>query len=119
MLRTQAQVLEEARPASVVHRQPPEFPGGDEALNKWVKTEVDSVFMARLLDTDLNGRVLIACTITAEGGVDSVSLERGVCPAYDVEALRLVRSMPNWIPGKIDGVPQPMRMMIPITFRHE
>ena len=56
-------------------------------------------------------------TVGTDGAVEQAKVKRSADPALDKEALRVVRSMPRWTPGKIDGKPVRVRMVLPIVFR--
>ena len=90
--------------------QMPEFPGGYEAL--WSYT------LQRLpIGSQIQGRVLVELVIDTDGSLANVKIYRSIDPWLDEEALRIVRSMPRWKPGRNKGRTVPVRLIIPIIFR--
>ncbi|MBR5374017.1 MAG: energy transducer TonB [Paludibacteraceae bacterium] len=73
------------------------FPGGMEALNAYMLSNLAYPQIA--IDEGIEGTVIVKFTVKADGRVAKVKVVRGVDPAIDNEALRVVRSMPLWIPG--------------------
>jgi protein TonB len=65
----------------------------------------------------IQGRVLVGFVITQDGNVKDAEVVGGVDPYLDAEALRLVRMMPKWKPGKQGGKPVNVKYTLPITFR--
>ncbi len=91
--------------------QSPEFPGGSEALRKYVKDNMRHP----LVDTR-SGNVIIQFTVDEEGRVVNPKLLRGLDEEFDAEAIRLVEAMPRWKPGMKDGKPVPVQFTLPIFF---
>ena len=91
--------------------QSPEFPGGSEALRKYVKDNIRHP----LVDTR-SGNVIIQFTVDEEGRVVNPKLLRGLDEEFDAEAIRLVEAMPRWKPGMKDSKPVPVQFTLPIFF---
>lgn len=91
-----------------------EFPGGNEALMKWLSENVK--YPEDAYQNDIQGRVVVKFIIRKDGTVEDAVIQKGVCKSLDMEALRVVRSMPKWIPGKNNGVNVSSWFNIPITF---
>ena len=91
--------------------QSPEFPGGSEALRKYMKDNMRHP----LVDTR-SGNVIIQFTVDEEGRVVNPKLLRGLDEEFDAEAIRLVEAMPRWKPGMKDGKPVPVQFTLPIFF---
>lgn len=68
-------------------------------------------------DKKLEGTVLVSFTVDTNGNVINVQLKKGVSKELNEEALRIVNLL-KYIPGKIDGIPKEMEMLLPISFRH-
>ena len=64
----------------------------------------------------IQGRVIVLFKVEADGNLTDVRIGGSVDPSIDREALRLVKAMPKWIPGKQDGKPVPVKFQLPITF---
>ncbi|PKP17748.1 MAG: energy transducer TonB [Bacteroidetes bacterium HGW-Bacteroidetes-21] len=93
----------------------PEFPGGGEAaLLKWIAQNTQYPQIAK--DMGIKGKVFIQFIIDKEGNVTNAEVIRGVDPSLDKEALRVVKSMPKWKPGKQRGKPVKVSFQIPINF---
>lgn len=92
----------------------PEFPGGQNALFKFIQENVK--YHEEALKKGITGKVFVNFIITDEGQVDQVELKRGVDPLLDEEALRVVKLMPRWTPGQVDGKNVNVGFTIPIGF---
>lgn len=99
---------------TVVEEQP-SFPGGPTELFKYVMNEVKYPKIAQ--DNGIQGRVVTSFVVDKEGNIKQVKVERGVDPALDAEALRVVKAMPKWIPGKQKGKAVAVRYILPVQFR--
>ena len=93
----------------------PTFPGGDAALLKFLSSRLN--YPAAALDKRLSGKVFITFTVDPEGHLRDPRVVRGLGSGLDEEALRLVRLMPWWTPGKIQGQPVWVTLTMPIAFR--
>ena len=92
----------------------PEFPGGDKALKTWISQNV--IYPADAQKNGIEGRVYIGFVVNQDGVVDRVKVMRGASPSLDAEALRVVSSMPTWIPGKQRGEKVSVSYTVPINF---
>lgn len=99
---------------TVVEEQP-SFPGGVSALFKYLAAEVKYPVIAQ--ENGIQGRVVTSFVVDKEGNIKQVKVERGVDPALDAEALRVVKAMPKWIPGKQKGKAVAVRYILPVQFR--
>ena len=94
----------------------PKFPGGDDSLRSYL---LHNLQYPRLCH-EATGKVYVGFTVETDGTIADVELLRGICPAYDEEALRIVRMMPRWEPGRsYDGTIVRVRMALPISFSIE
>lgn len=92
----------------------PEYPGGEEAMNKFISSEVK--YPRKAINANVQGRVQVRFTIDAEGVVKNVHVPTPIHPLLDEEAIRVIKAMPNWKPGKQAGKPCPVIYTIPINF---
>ena len=92
----------------------PEFPGGENACNAFIKSRLDFYVKGKL---DTTGRVTIRLFITREGKVTSPKVIHSLSPKLDKIALRIVSDMPDFIPGKQNDVRVNVYYIIPITFK--
>jgi TonB family protein len=95
--------------------QMPEFPGGQEALHRFIRREMKYPQEAR--KKGLEGSVIILLTIDNEGYVRSSIVMKGDHKLFNEEAIRISRIFPRWTPGKVDGVPAPIQVSVPFEFR--
>lgn len=93
----------------------PGFPGGAEAFQKFLRKELR--YPDAALRTGVSGRVFVRFIITAEGRIRDAEVVKGLGSGLDEEALRLVRIMPWWTPGRVSGQPVWMSYTMPIIFR--
>ncbi|NLA24564.1 MAG: energy transducer TonB [Bacteroidales bacterium] len=107
---------EEVEPISfAVVEQKPEFPGGEAELLKYIAQNTKYPEIAK--ENGIQGRVFVQFVIGADGSVTRVSLARGVDHYLDNEAIRVVKTLPKWTPGKQRGKSVPVTYVIPINFK--
>lgn len=92
----------------------PQFPGGPSALFEYLTKSRKYPVVAE--ENGVQGRVVCTFVIRPDGSISDVKVIRSVDPSLDKEAMRIISSMPNWIPGKINGIPVSVKYTIPITF---
>ncbi len=106
----------EAIPEPVVVAQiMPEFPGGEVALRAFLARNIKYPEVA--LQTGVSGKVYVRFVIETNGEVSSVQIARGVDPALDTEAIRVVSKLPKWRPGIQDGRLVRVTYTVPIHFQ--
>ena len=93
----------------------PEFPNGIEGLMDYVAQNVKYPESAK--ENNLQGRVIVKFVIEKDGSVSNVEVGRGWGNELDEEAVRVVKAMPKWKPGKQDGKPVRVSFMLPINFK--
>ena len=98
-----------------VVEQAPEYPGGMAALMKWIGKEIKYLSIAQ--EMNIEGRVIVQFVIGRDGSVRDVQVLRTVDPTLDKEAVRVVKAMRKWIPGRQRGEPVSVRFTLPITFK--
>ena len=99
----------------VVVEQMPSFPGGDSALLKYLFENVK--YSVSALKTQKQGRVMVRFTVEKDGAISNVKVARSVTPSLDAEAVRAIKSMPKWSPGKQGGEFVRVKYIVPVTFR--
>ena len=95
--------------------QMPEFPGGMEEMMKFLQQNIQ--YPASAAKNNVEGRVVLQFVVEKDGQIGEVKVARSVDPELDAEALRVVKSMPNFIPGRQDGKPVAVWYTIPISFK--
>jgi hypothetical protein len=94
-----------------------EFPGGAAAMQKWIAHNL--IFpLLNHNNIHLNGKIYISFVVEIDGSVSNVKIERGMefCPECDAEGVRLIKSMPKWKPGRLNGKIIRCRCRLPIKF---
>lgn len=92
----------------------PEFPGGKQALLKFINESVR--YPDEAVNNNLEGRVVVRFVVSADGTVTKTEVLRGVHPVLDTEALRVISLMPRWKPGRQNGNPVPVWFSVPVKF---
>ena len=95
--------------------QMPEFPGGMEEMMKFLQRNIQ--YPANAAKNEVEGRVILQFVVEKDGQIGDVKVVRSVDPELDAEAMRVVKSMPNFIPGRQDGKPVAVFYTIPISFK--
>lgn len=99
---------------NVVEEQP-EFPGGMGELMKFLQVNIRYPKEAQA--KGIQGRVIVQFVVNSDGSICDEKLIKSVDPQLDAEAIRVIRSMPNWKPGMQKGKPVRVRFTLPVTFR--
>jgi TonB family protein len=92
----------------------PEFPGGTKELTKYIQDNLKYPREAQI--QRIQGAVIIRFVVTTTGKLDQITLMRGVNPLLDEEAMRIIKSSPDWIPGEQGGKPVNVFYTIPVRF---
>jgi protein TonB len=98
----------------VVVEEMPMFPGGEAALLQYIADHTQYPEVAK--ENNVQGKVIVRFCVTSKGGVDKVSILKGVDEELDKEAIRVVQTLPAFKPGKQGGKPVPVWYMVPINF---
>ena len=98
-----------------VVEQMPSFPGGQAALMQYLSTHVKYPAVAE--ENGIQGRVTVGFVINTDGSISDAKIMKSVDPSLDKEAVRVVTTMPRWIPGKQNGEPVRVKYFIPVVFR--
>jgi protein TonB len=93
----------------------PEFPGGEQAMMDFVSKNV--VYPKEAQEKGISGRVMVSFIVEKDGSVNEVKIVRGIGGGCDEEAVRVVKAMPKWKPGKEKGKPVRVSYMMPIFFK--
>ncbi|MBO5053679.1 MAG: energy transducer TonB [Muribaculaceae bacterium] len=110
------EVKKDEGPVSMaVVEQKPSFPGGDAAMYSWLSQNI--VYPAAASEEGISGKVTVQFIVEKDGRVSHVHVVRGKHPALDAEALRVVKKMPKWTPGRNNGQPVRVTYNLPVTFR--
>ena len=107
-------VVEETKIFTVVE-QMPMFPGGDAALMGYLRDNMHYPTVAA--ENGVQGRVVVGFVVERDGSITDVNVLRSVDPSLDREAMRVVKGMPKWTPGKQNGSAVRVKYQVPVTFR--
>ncbi len=105
----------ESRKVFTVVEQMPSFPGGDAALMSYLANNIHYPTVAA--ENGVQGHVVVGFVVECDGSITDVSVLRGVDPSLDREAMRVVKSMPRWTPGKQNGSAVRVKYQVPVAFR--
>lgn len=92
----------------------PSFPGGLNGLMTFLSQNM--VYPVTAQENGVQGRVIVSFVVETDGSITDVKVARSVDPSLDREAMRVVKAMPKWTPGKKDGKPVRVKYTVPIVF---
>ena len=95
--------------------QMPQFPGGDAELMKYIQDHLKYPVIAA--ENGIQGRVIVRFVVSKTGEIQDVTVLRGVDSSLDKEAVRVIKSMPKWIPGKQNGNNVAVYFTVPVMFK--
>lgn len=98
-----------------VVEQMPSFPGGISGLRTYLNQNIR--YPAEAQENCVQGRVVVSLVVEKDGHISDVTVLRSVDPSLDKEAVRVIRNMPRWSPGKQGGEPVRVRYNVPVSFR--
>ena len=93
----------------------PSFPGGQGALMAFLSSNIKYPVVAQ--ENGVQGRVIVGFVVEKDGSISDVKVMRSVDPSLDREALRVVKAMPKWKPGKQNGSAVRVKYTVPVVFR--
>jgi len=109
----------------IVHEEPekvfdvvevnPSFPGGETALMKYLNENIR--YPQADLEQGVQGRVICQFVVGKDGSIEDIKVLKSVSKGLDKEAIRVINSMPKWIPGKQGGVAVKVKYTLPVSFR--
>lgn len=94
--------------------QMPEFPGGMPAMIEFLQTNLK--YPKDAIKQQVGGRVMVMFVVETDGTLSNVRVARKVFPSLDSEAVRVVKTMPKWKPGKEKGRPVRVNFTLPVVF---
>jgi protein TonB len=109
---------EEEEEEQVIHirvEKMPEFPGGQDALNRFLVRNIKYPLLAQ--ENGIQGRVVCQFVVNSDGSIVDISVVRGVEESLDKEAIRVIKSMPKWTPGRQRGKSVRVKYTLPIRFK--
>lgn len=95
----------------------PGYPGGDKELMKFLSDNLKYPVVD--MEQGTQGRVVLRFVVGIDGNISDVQVVRSLSPTCDKEAIRVVKAMPKWIPGRQNGKPVPVYFSLPVRFKLE
>lgn len=96
-------------------QQQPSFPGGEQAMYKWIRDNM--VYPPVAAEEGIQGRVIVEFVVSKTGAIENVRAIRGPHKALEAEAVRVVKAMPAWNPGRNNGQAVKVTYVLPVNFR--
>ena len=98
-----------------IAEQMPSFPGGERKLMEYLENNIQ--YPPECKESCTQGRVILTFVVERDGSITQAKVVKSLDPRLDAEALRVVKAMPKWIPGRQAGVTVAVKCIIPVTFR--
>jgi periplasmic protein TonB len=95
----------------------PEYPGGIPALLKFIGDNLH--YPDEAINNKIEGKVFLRFVVNSDGSTDRIEVTRGIDPLLDNEAIRVIKILPKFKPGRQSGVPVPVWYSIPVNFKLE
>jgi len=95
--------------------QMPSFPGGEAELMSWLSSNI--TYPVIDIEQGIQGRVVLKFVVRPDGSIDAVQIVKSLSPSSDKEAIRAVKKMPNWIPGRQNGYAVSVWYTLPVQFK--
>lgn len=92
----------------------PQYPGGMQAMLSFLQENI--TYPKDAQEKKISGRVLVTFVVEKDGSISNVETVKSVFPSLDEEAVRIVKAMPNWKPGKQNGKVVRVKYTLPISF---
>ena len=114
MVEVEEEVQEEEDEVFIVVEEDPEFPGGLQALSQFIADNIKYPQLAK--ENNITGRVFVSFVVEKDGRVGQVKILRDIGGGCGNEAVRVVKLMPKWKPGKQRGKPVRTQFNLPVNF---
>lgn len=93
----------------------PQFKSGANDIIKYLHDNIR--YPAKAMENKISGTVLLSFIVSRDGSLTNIRIERGLGVELNVEAIRLIKAMPKWTPGKMKGKPVRVHYTMPIKFK--
>ncbi|MBK5720583.1 TonB family protein [Dysgonomonas sp. Marseille-P4677] len=93
----------------------PQYPGGEKEMYKYIYDQIKYPIVDQ--EMGIQGKVTVRFVVSKTGEITDIQLLKGISPTCDKEAIRVLKSMPRWIPGKNNGIAVPVYFTMPIVFK--
>ncbi len=111
---TTSQVTEEYQEPFTIVEQMPEFPGGNDEMFKFLSNNIRYPVIAQ--ENGVTGMVILTFVVSKTGKISDIQVVRGIGSGCDEEAIRVVKKMPDWKPGRQGGSAVPVKFTLPVRF---
>ena len=101
--------------AMTVVEEAPKFAGGKKGLNKYISTHTK--YPEKAMEQKIEGKVYVQFIVDSDGTIKNAHVIQGVDPLIDDEAVRVINSLPKWIPGTMMGKPVKVWFILPVEFK--
>jgi protein TonB len=108
------EVSEDPEPVTFV-QEPPSFPGGEQALLKYIAENTN--YPPEALENNIQGKVFVKFAVAPDGSIKRIEVTRSVNPLLDAEAKRVISTLPAWKPGRQNGIAVSVWFSVPVNFR--
>lgn len=95
-------------------QQMPSFPGGSDKMYAFLQKH--KKYPQKAPDSDIEGKVFVGFIVKSDGSIENIEIKRSLSPSHDAEAIRLIKMMPEWIPGKQNGRAVNCWYTLPVDF---
>ena len=92
----------------------PSFPGGVADMQNYLVNHI--IYPGEAREISIQGTVYLSFIVEPDGSITSITILRGIGGGCEEEALRVVKNMPNWVPGKQNGHPVRVQLTLPVKF---
>jgi protein TonB len=99
----------------IVAQEIAEFPGGNEEMIKFISKNL--VYPKDAVKAGIEGNVIVQFVVEKDGSPSNIIIKKGLGYGCDEEVIRVVKAMPKWKPGKQNGKPARVQMVLPVKFR--
>ncbi len=100
-----------------VAEEMPSFPGGEKALMQYIKD--NTYYPKEMCEGAAQGRVMVGFVVNEDGSISDIKVLRSLTPEFDEVAVKIVKGMPKWNPGKQNGKAVKTKYTVPVSFRTE
>lgn len=107
-------IAEETQEPFIIVEEMPEFPGGTDEMMKFLGNNIRYPVIAQ--ENGVTGMVILSFVVSKTGQISDIQVVRGIGSGCDEEAVRVVRKMPAWKPGKQGGAAVPVKFTLPVRF---
>jgi periplasmic protein TonB len=108
-------IIPPAKDPFIVVEEMPQFPGGNDELMKFIAENIS--YPEDAIINNIQGRVILKFVVNADGSIDRIEVLRGIDSSLDNEAVRVIKTLPKFRPGKQGGVPVPVWFSLPVLFK--